>query len=328
MRYGVTLQGTVPPLEFAELARRIEELGYDDIWITDSSLHAGDAYVYAATALLATSRVTVGSAVTNPLTRHAGITANAFRSLSQLAPGRVNCGIGVGDRPLLELGLGMAKLANLRETIDALRRLWDGEEISGRFGSSEFEGAQLLSECGPIPIHISASGPRTLETAGRIADGVILLAGLFPEGMEFTREHLARGRAESARPEFTRTAFLYGAIDDDRDHAIAVARPIVAWFPQTSPMHARLAGMSQELIEEVAAIYAGGEFQHAGAAAELISDDFVTKVAFAGTPSDAAAKVDWLRTQQLDSLAVFPLGDEATRLRTIEHFAAAAIAGT
>ncbi len=172
MRYGVTLQGVVPPAEFAELAKQVEDLGYDNLWITDSSLHAGDVYVYMTTALLATSRLEVGTAVTNPLTRHAGVTANAFRSLEQLAPGRVNCGIAVGDRPLLELGMGMAKLRNLTETIDALRLLWEGEEISGRFGSSEFDGAKLLSRpgraaasstapsCSPRPGRSPSTSPR------------------------------------------------------------------------------------------------------------------------------------------------------------------------
>ncbi|MBS1880038.1 MAG: LLM class flavin-dependent oxidoreductase [Actinobacteria bacterium] len=327
MRYGVTLQGVIPPAEFGELAKHVEELGYDNLWITDSSLHAGDVYVYMTTALAATSRLVVGSAVTNPLTRHAGITANAFRSLAQLAPGRVNCGIAVGDRPLLEFEMKMAKLRNLTETIEALRRLWAGEEISGEFGSSRFEGAKLLSPAGDLPVYIAASGPKTLTTTGRVADGVILLAGLFPEAIEFANQRLDEGRAESSRPSFDRTAFLYGAIDEDRQYAIDVARPIVAWFPQTAPEHARLAGMSQELIDKVVEIYQGGEFQHAGDAAKLISDDFVTKVAFAGTPADVGEKVDWLETQQLDSLTVFPLGDVKTRLRTIEHFAEVAIRG-
>ncbi len=326
MRYGVTLQGVIPPAEFAQLARHIEELGFDDLWITDSSLHAGDIYVYLTTALQATSRLRIGSAVTNPLTRHPGITANAFRSLEQLAPGRVRCGIAVGDRPLFEFKMKVAKLKELRETIEAMRRLWAGETLDGSFGPAEFEGAKLLSAAGEIPVYIAASGPKTLALTGEVADGVVLLAGLFPEGLEFAREHLDQGRALSTRPAFDRTAFLYGAIDEDRDHAIAVARPIVAWFPQTSPAHARLAGMSQELIDQVVAQYSGGEFQHAAGAASLIPDEFVTKVAFAGTPAEVGDKVDWLRDQQLDALTVFPLGDEATRLRTIEHFAAVTVA--
>lgn len=325
MRYGVTLQGTIPPKEFADLVRRIEELGFDDLWITDSSLHAGDVYVYMTTALTASSRLRVGSAVTNPLTRHPGITANAFRSLEQLAPGRVVCGIAVGDRPLFEFGMKMGKVKDLAETIDVLRRLWRGEKVTGEFGPNRFEGAKLLSEVGELPVFVAASGPKTLTMTGRVADGVILLAGLFPESIEFSLERLDEGRAESDRPSFNTTAFLYGAIDEDRQRALDVARPIVAWFPQTSPAQARLAGMSQELIDKVVEAYKGGEFQDAAAAASLIPDDYVGKVAFAGTPAEVHAKVEWLRTQRIDGMSVFPLGDKETRIKTIERFAEIAI---
>ena len=69
MRCGVTLQGVYEPAEWVELVRWIEELGYDNLWITDSSLHAGEVYVYSTLALQATSRLTVGTGVTNPITR-------------------------------------------------------------------------------------------------------------------------------------------------------------------------------------------------------------------------------------------------------------------
>src|SRR5262245_52665885 len=197
MRYGVTVQGVEEPGAFGELAAWIEELGFDDLWITDSSLHAGDVYVYAALALQATSRIVVGTAVTNPLTRHAAITANAFRTLEQLAPGRVRCGIGVGDRPLGELGLPVARLATLEQTIDALRKLWRGQTLDGAAGRSRFVGARLRSAVQEPPVHVAASGPRALELAGRVADGAIILPALLPDGLAFAREHLARGRARS-----------------------------------------------------------------------------------------------------------------------------------
>ena len=143
-RYGVTLQGVYDPPEFVELVRWIEELGYDDLWLTDSSLHAGDCYVYATIALMSTSRLRVGTAVTNPLTRHPAITANAVASLSDVAHGRVVCGIGVGDRPLGEIGLGMASIATLRETIEALRSLWRGDLLEElEVGPWSFTGGHL-----------------------------------------------------------------------------------------------------------------------------------------------------------------------------------------
>lgn len=323
MRYGVTLQGIYEPAEWVDFVRWIEDLGFDNLWITDSSTHAGDCYVYATLALQATSRITVGTAVTNPLTRHPAITANAFRSLSQLAPGRVVCGIGVGDRPLYELGLPMAKIATLRETIDVLRRLWRGENVDGEVGPWRFVSGHLRSAVPEPPVYISASQPRALELTGEVADGLILLAGLFPEGLAFAREHVARGRARGGRKGFDETLFLYGAISDDAEEALGAARTIAAWFPKTAPDYARLAGMSDELIEAVNAAYSGGEFQHAKDAARLIPDELVRKIAFCGTPAQAQEKLDWLRGAGVGAVSVFPLGQD--RRGTIARFAELAL---
>jgi 5,10-methylenetetrahydromethanopterin reductase len=322
MRYGVTLQGVDAPGEFGALAAWIESLGYHDLWITDSSLHAGDVYVYATLALMATTKLRVGTAVTNPWTRHPALTANALATLSALAPGRIVCGIGVGDRPISELGYRAAKVDTLGATVHAIRRLWAGETVDGAAGQHRYAGARLLTPPGELPVYYAASGPRTLEAAGEHADGVILLTGLFPEALDFALEHVDRGRASSTRAEFARTCFLYGSLRDDESKAIEEARTIAAWFPQTAPVYARMAGMSDELIAAVVDAYAGGEFQQAGAAARLISDDLVRKLAFAGTPETAAVQLMLLRERRLDSVSVFPLGSD--RLGTIERFAAAA----
>jgi len=324
VRFGVTVQGIEDPAGFGDFAARIEALGFDDLWITDSSLHAGDVFVYAALALQATTRLTVGTAVTNPLTRHPAIVANAFRSLAQLAPGRVVCGIGVGDRPLARLDLPMARLSTLERAVDAMRRLWRGESVSGTVGRWRLADAHLRSPIEAPPVYISASGPRALELAGRIADGAIILPGLFPEGLDFAREHLARGRAHSERPRLETVCFLYGAIDADETRALDAARPIAAWFPKTAPAYARLAGMSDELIEAVVGAYEGQEFQDAAAAASLISDDLVRKMAFAGTPETAGRKLQWLRQSGIEAVSVFPLGARGTE--TLEAFADIALA--
>jgi 5,10-methylenetetrahydromethanopterin reductase len=320
MRYGVTLQGVDDPDAFVDLVRRIEELGYDDLWLTDSSLHAGDCYVYMTLALRASSRLRVGTAVTNPLTRHPAITANAFRSFDAVAPSRVVCGIGVGDRPLGELGLPMARLQTLRETVEVLRALWRGETLDGSAGPWGFEAARLLSPVSPAPpVLVSASGPRALELTGEVGDGVILLAGLFPEGLAFAREQLTRGRARSTRTEFEETLFLYGAVDDDEMRAVDAARSIAAWFPKTAPDYARLAGMSDELVAAINDSYSGGEFQHAQRAAAMIPDELVRKIAFCGTPAQASRKLDWLRDENVGGVSIFPLGPD--RVGTIERFA-------
>jgi 5,10-methylenetetrahydromethanopterin reductase len=319
MRYGVTLQGVDPPSQFVELARWIEGLGYDDLWLTDSSLHAADVYVYATIALQATRRIRVGTAVTNPLTRHPAITANAFAALAALAPGRVVCGIGVGDRPVREIGVRVAAVDTVAAALEVMRRLWAGDELDGRVGAHEYAGARLRSPPGALPVYWSASGPRTLAAAGQHADGVILLVGLFAEALDFALAQLQQGRAKSAVPVFERVCFLYGSLRDEESDAIAEARTIAAWFPQTAPIYARLAGMDDDLIARIVSAYSGGEFQQAGAAAALVSDEAVRTLAFAGTTQTAAPKLALLRDHGLEAVSVFPLGRD--RRGTIERFA-------
>jgi 5,10-methylenetetrahydromethanopterin reductase len=173
-------------------------------------------------------------------------------------------------------------------------------------------------------VYVAASGPRALEEAGAWADGAIVLAGVFEEGLAYARERLAAGRARSARTRFETVFMLYGAIAEAEEAALEAGRSIAAWFPQTAPQYARLAGMSDERIKDIVAAYSGGEFQQAGTAAALVDDDLVRKLAFAGTPSTAGQKLAWLREQGVDAVSLFPLG--ADPQATIERFAEIALA--
>jgi len=321
LRSGVALQPVDDPTTFSAMAREIEDLGFDNLWLTDSSLHARNCYVYLSLAAQCSTRLTLGTAVTNPLTRHPAITASAIATVDELSGGRTVLGLGAGDRPLLALGLKPSPLADLEATIGALRALWSGAAVNLEAGSFSLHDAHLRFPARPdIPVFVSASGPRTLELAGRLADGVILLVGLFPDAIAWALDHLGRGAHQAGgRPRPHVAVFAYGAIDDDRDWATERARSIAAWFPQTAPAICRLAGLGDELAEEVRRTYGGGEFQEAANAAELLPDDFVRKVALAGDRSDARARIESVLDAGADSVHVFPLGER--RMDTVRAFA-------
>jgi len=69
VRTGVTLQGVDPPGEFESMVAEIEDLGYGNLWLTDSSLHSRYCWAYLTLAARCTSRLMIGTAVTNPVTR-------------------------------------------------------------------------------------------------------------------------------------------------------------------------------------------------------------------------------------------------------------------
>ena len=153
-------------------------------------------------------------------------------------------GIGAGDRPLLALGMKPASVDSLRASIDAIRALWGGAHVDVEDVAFTLRDAHLRFPVRPdIPVYISASGPRTLELAGEVADGLILLVGLFPEALAWALEHIDRGASKGGRDRPHVAVFAYGAIDEDEDRALDSARSIAAWFPQTAPVICELAGL-------------------------------------------------------------------------------------
>jgi 5,10-methylenetetrahydromethanopterin reductase len=321
-RSGVVLQGVDPPGEFRGMVGEIESLGFSQLWLTDSSLHARNCYAYLTLASAASSRLLLGTAVTNPATRHPAITAAAAATVDEISGGRLTLGIGAGDRPLLALGLRPSPLATLAAAIDAIRLLWRGEDVSLDAGGFSMNAAHLRFGARPdIPVFLSASGPKTLELAGRIGDGVILLAGLFPEALDWAIGQVARGAQAAGRPRPHVAVFAYGAIDEDEDAALENARSIAAWFPQTAPHICDLAGLAPEIVTRVREAYQGGEFQEAAVAAQQLPDSFVRKVALAGNGKRVMGQIRTVLGAGADSVHVFPIG--SGRMNTVRSFAGA-----
>jgi 5,10-methylenetetrahydromethanopterin reductase len=321
-RSGVVLQGVDPPREFCSMVGEIESLGFSHFWLTDSSLHARNCYAYLTLASAASSRLLLGTAVTNPATRHPAITASAAATVDEISGGRLILGIGAGDRPLLALGLRPSPLATLEAAIDAIRLLWRGEEVDLSSGGFSLSSAHLRFPARPdIPVFLSASGPKTLELAGRVGDGVILLVGLFPEALDWAIGQVVKGAQTAGRPRPHVAVFAYGAIDEDEEAALTSARSIAAWFPQTAPHICDLGGLSPEIVTRVREAYQGGEFQEAAAAARQLPDDFVRKVALAGNGKRAMGQIRAVLDAGADSMHVFPLG--SGRMNTVRSFASA-----
>jgi 5,10-methylenetetrahydromethanopterin reductase len=317
---GVILQPVDVPNHFVSMVGEIEALGYANLWCTDSSLHARNAYSYLTLAAANTTSLMLGTAVTNPLTRHPAITASAAATLDEVSEGRMLLGIGVGDRPLLALGYKPSYLADLEATIEDMRRLWSGETVDRVARSYQLDGAHMrIPARSDIPIYISASGPKTFELAGRVADGVLIMVGLFDEAIEWAISCVRKGADETGRDMPHIAVCAYGAINDsDPEESMGPARNIASWFPQTAPYVCELAGLDPSIVKAVRENYSGGEFQEAGRAASLLPDSFVRRVALSGGRKEATAQIETALRAGADSVQVFPLGPN--RMDTVRAF--------
>ncbi len=320
MLTGVALQPVDDPKAFQDLVGEISDLGFDRLWMTDSSLHARYVYSYLTLAAMWAPRLLLGTAVTNPLTRHPAVTAIAASTLDVVSEGRFSLGIGAGDRPLLSLGLKPAPLGVLERAIVDIRRLWSGENVTDDGPAFQLDDAHFRFPSGTnIPIFVSASGPATLRMAGRIADGVILLCGLHPDVVGWALDRIDEGVEQAGRSSRPHVAiFAYGSVIDDAEEAMRSARTIAAWFPQTVPQLCEVAGLPMETITRVQEAYQGGEFQEAETAAALLPDEFVQRMALYGGVKEAREHIRSLASLGVDSINVFPLGED--RLATIRGF--------
>ena len=220
MRTAVCLQGVDTPEVFEQYVSQIDRLGYDALWLTDSSLHSRNCWAYLTLAARASDRLRIGTAAT----------------VAEISGGRVTLGIGAGDRPLLSLAEKPARLADLEKSIEVIRALWAGEHVTAQARGFGLDDAHYrFAPIPDIPIWVSATGPKTLELAGRVADGVILLAGLHPDGIRFALGHIDRGAEQAGRARPAVTGLAYGALaDEDAAAAVAAAPPHARQAPSTA----------------------------------------------------------------------------------------------
>jgi len=172
-------------------ARLAEDVGFSLVGVADSQSVFREMYVTMALCAQATRRVRIGPSVTNPITRHPAVAASGIATLDEIAPGRAFFGLGSGDSAILNLAERPSTLSDLRAYVEAVRALHTRGETTWRGRLARLTWAKRA-----IPIYLSAEGPRTLELAGEIADGVIVNVGLEPA---LVKDAVARVHAGARR---------------------------------------------------------------------------------------------------------------------------------
>jgi 5,10-methylenetetrahydromethanopterin reductase len=215
-----------PATEVAEFAAQCEEAGFDGVGILDSQMLERDVFVSMAFAAQATKRIRISSAVINPVTRHISVLASAAKTVAELAPGRVEFWLGRGFSSVQTVGVRPATVQQMREAVLTLKRLLRGEEVS-------FNGATSRMRHGDAdvpPIYIAAHGPRAIEMAGEVADGVLLQVGIHPKSVDVARQHLEAGAKRAGRdPSEIKIALTATTIiHEDQQQAREIARPMCA----------------------------------------------------------------------------------------------------
>ncbi len=236
MRLGLTFPFLhhAPLADYLALAREVEDRGYHTVWIGE----AGGADAVTAMALVAsvTSRLGIASGVLPFQTRTPVLLGQTAATLAHLAPGRIALGLGVSSETIVSQWHGLPfrrTLAQLREAVSLIRAVLGGERVSFEGEFYRVRNFRLLvpSPPAPVRIYLAALGPRALELAGEIADGV-LLNWMAPESVPAAIEHLGKGadRAHRTLEGFEIAGYIRTCVTDTPETARAhLARDITGY---------------------------------------------------------------------------------------------------
>lgn len=300
VRIHLRVPGTAPMPDLMAFVERIEAAGFDGAGILDSQLLGRDTFVILGQAAAHTKRLQLFPAVTNPFTRHASVLAGAISTVEEMAPNRVKCVIGTGYTSASTIGRKPATLAEMRVAIGALKALLAGES----FNWGVTAGRLPFASGRHIPVLMAASGPKAIELAGEIADGVLLLVGFNRTLVQWALGHLELGAKRSGRR--LEDLDINWAVRVGTAATIAearrAARPIVVHWGIRYGDQIERAGMRIPRIEETDAIRKiypdlahADDWEAAIAATSSVSDEIVAELCDAlglvGTPQYCAERI-------------------------------------
>lgn len=346
-RPEVWTTGIAWPGAIERAAARAEAAGFDGIAVVDSQNLAGDPYVGLALAARATDHLRVGTAVTNPVTRHPAATAAAAVTLQVASAGRFVLGIGRGDSALAHLGRAPASVPTFERYLTVLQAYLRGEEVTfdelgfhedvappvDTLGLANAPATSRLhflpTDLPKVPVEVAATGPRVLAAAARHADRVLLALGAEPERVRWGIETVRNAGGASVG------SFVNVVAHPDADVARQLVSGGVATFARFQVMHGSVSGpVEADERDSYAAVHDAYDMtrhtQVGSPQAATLTPEFIDRFAIVGTPNSCAHRLDELVALGLDKLVVTgpTLGaDPAEARAAMERFATEVLPG-
>ncbi|WP_135365347.1 TIGR04024 family LLM class F420-dependent oxidoreductase [Halosimplex halophilum] len=302
--------------QLVEFAREAEQLGYERAWLPET--WGRDAVTTLTTIAERTETIGIGTSIANVYSRSPALIGQTAATLQEVSEGRLRVGLGPSGPAVVEGWHGVdydRPLRRTRETIEVVRLVLSGDPVE--YDGEIFTLSGLRLRCDPpetVPgIDAAGMGPKSVELAGRFADGWHALM-LTRGGLRDRLADLKRGAELGDRdPEELRVTLSLPCIAlDDRERARRLARNHLAFYVGAMGTFYREAlerqGYDEEAVE-IASEWANGNREAALAA---VSDELLDDLGIAGTPEECRERyAAWESIEGVDAVSVsFPRGAE------------------
>ena len=294
----------LPPSAIGTLAQAAERAGFAAVFVAEGH---GDALSLCHPVAAATSRVRIGTAIANAALRPPVLTAKLAVQLDHAAGGRLILGLGVGNDIMNgRFGLApFAPLAMMTEYVGVVRSVLAGEP---GYAGEVFRTGTVPLDSPPVrtglPVYLAALGPRMLELAGRIADGVILNLMSPAQAEKAAATVRAAARAAGRDPAAVEVVcVVHSCVGDDDEAAWAAGREAARSAVLRYVLHPASPQLFGDLSRARELVLAGDRAGAADAVPQQVADAFVAH----GTAAECAARVAEYRDAGVDLPVLFPV---------------------
>lgn len=307
MKFSLELLPNKPINEILDLIKLSENIGLDNVWITDH-YNNKDVFEVLTIAAYETSTIKMGSGVSNPYVRNPVTIAAASTTLDEISNGRALIGVGPGDKATMEtLNLKWNKpVKTVKQAVSTVRTLTNGDKIDS---GACLSGTSKVQDA--IPVYMAAQGPRMLEASGEVADGTLINASN-PKDFEIAIPLIKKGLTKSSIDEsdFSYAAYTACSIDNNIQSAYNQAKIVVAFIMSGAPeIVLNRHNVPIDLANEVKTCLGKYDFKKASS---LITNDVVNAFSVCGTPDDIMNKIEVLQDLGVNEFVVgSPIGKDS-----------------
>jgi probable F420-dependent oxidoreductase len=310
VRLGIFLEA-LPLDRTLDYGRRADELGFDTAWLPEITF--GDAFVPAAALAGRTQRLKLATGVVGIWSRSPVTMALQAATLHELSNGRAVLGLGVQARGYVANWHGRTyerPVLAMREFVTIVRRILDRELVTLEGEIFRVRNFQLhMPPAERLPIYVAANGPKMLQLAGELADGVLgyFHSTAYVRDVVLPNVRIGAERAGRSLHEIDVSCGLPTVVGDD-GRALEDAKGQVLIFATamgSAPAYAdsiAAAGFEAEM-KEVQERVARGDMK---GAISVIPDEMADALTIAGDPEHVRARIEEYRQAGLTSLHLNP----------------------
>jgi 5,10-methylenetetrahydromethanopterin reductase len=318
--------------ELLACAEYCDDRRFDSVWLGEGRL-ARDGVGPAAVVANRTRNIRVGTGVLNNRSRNAALMAVTFKTLDELAPGRVVLGIGAWWEPLAsKVGVPLERPVDfMREYVEVLRAFFRNDLVNfdGEFVHMDgvrFDSMYRPNKAVPVPIYFGAVGPRMLELAGEIADGVYLDFLLPVEYLKSALAAIEQGVAKrtDGQGAIDLTQIVSCSVDNaDPGQALAACKEFLTLYLCQQPHISEHSGVDPDLVTRLKQVASWpASPQQIKDAMKLVPSALVRSVSACGTSAEAFDRLLEYRDAGLRLPVISALGDKQQTVEELGRLAA------